>query len=85
MQSELKSGRPNKTQGKGIFLGEDRVEKAIQDFIVIPVIVLIGLYVTASIIDSMLHLNNETFKIIFTGVGGIGFFIYYFKRKMSEL
>lgn len=66
-------------------MGEDRVNKAITDFIVIPVIVLIGLYVTASVIDSMLHLNNETFKIIFTGVGGVPFFIYYFKRKMSEL
>lgn len=66
-------------------MGEDRVDKAIKDFIVIPIIVLIGLYVTATIIDSMLQLNNQTFKIIFTGVGGIGFFIYYFKRKMSEL
>ncbi len=66
-------------------MGEDRVDKAIKDFIVIPVIVLIGLYVTASVIDSMLQLNNETFKIIFTGVGGVPFFIYYFKRKMSEL
>jgi hypothetical protein len=66
-------------------LSEDRVDKAIKDFIVIPAIVLIGLYVTASIIDSMLQLNSQTFKIIFTGVGGIPFFIYYFKKKMSEL
>lgn len=66
-------------------MSEDRVDKAIKDFIVIPVIVLIGLYVTASVIDSMLQLNNETFRIIFTGVGGVPFFIYYFKRKMSEL
>ena len=69
----------------GTILGEDRVDKAIKDFIVIPIVVLIGLYVTAAIIDSFLHLNNETFKLIFTGVGGVGFFIYYFKRKMSEL
>jgi len=67
-------------------LREDgRIDKAITDFIVIPVIVLIGLYVTASIIDSFLHLNNETFKLIFTGVGSVGFFIVYFKKKMSEL
>jgi len=62
-----------------------KVDKVIEDFVVIPVIVLIGLYVTASVIDSMLHLNNETFKIIFTGVGGVSFFIYYFRGKMSEL
>ncbi|MDH5448927.1 MAG: hypothetical protein OEX01_08025 [Candidatus Bathyarchaeota archaeon] len=66
-------------------MGEDRVDKAIKDFIVIPVIVLIGFYVTAAIIDSFLHLNSETFKIIFTGVGGVGFFIVYLKRKMSGL
>jgi len=66
-------------------LGENRVEKAIKDFIVIPLIIVIGLYVIASIIDSMLQLNNETFSIIFAGLGGVGVFIYYFKRKMSEL
>jgi len=66
-------------------LGENRINKAIIDFIVIPAIILIGLYVTASIIDSMLQLNNQTFKTIFTGVGGIPSLIYYFKRKMSEL
>ncbi len=64
---------------------EDRVDEAVKDFIVIPAIVLIGLYVTASIIDSMLQLNNQTFRIIFTGVGGVPFFIYYFKKKMSKL
>jgi len=67
-----------------ISLGKSRVDKAVEDFIVIPAVVLIGLYVTAVIIDSMLQLNNQTFRIIFTGVGGIPFFIYYFRRKMSE-
>jgi len=66
-------------------LGEDRVDKAIKDFIVIPAVVLLGLYITASFVDAMLQLNNETFKIIFTGVGGVPSLIYYFKRKMSEL
>jgi len=66
-------------------LSEDRIGKAIADFIVIPAIVLIGLYVTAAIIDSMLQLNNETFKILFTAVGGVPALAYYFKRKMSEL
>ena len=63
---------------------ENRIDKAITDFIVIPAIILIGLYVTAAIIDSMLQLNNQTFRIIFTGIGGVPAFIYYFKKKMSE-
>lgn len=66
-------------------MSENRIDKAIADFIVIPAIVLIGLYVTAAIIDSMLQLNNETFKILFTAVGGVPALAYYFKRKMSEL
>jgi hypothetical protein len=64
---------------------QNRIDKAIADFIVIPAIVLIGLYVTATIIDALLQLNNQTFRIIFTGVGGVPFFIYYFRRKMSQL
>jgi len=70
---------------RDIAMPKSKVETAIEDFVVIPLIILIGLYATASVIDAMLHLNNETFKIIFSGVGGVGYFIYYFKRKMSEL
>ena len=66
-------------------MGEDRVDKAIKDFIVIPAIVLLGIYIAASLVDSMLQLNNETFKILFTLVGGVPALAYYFKRKMSEL
>lgn len=63
---------------------KSRVDKAIEDFIVIPFVVLIGIYITSVVIDSMLQLNNQTFKVIFTGVGGIPFVIYYFRRKISE-
>jgi hypothetical protein len=52
---------------------------------VIPIVILIGLYVTASIIDSFLQLNNETFKLVFAGIGGVGYFIYHFRRKLAEL
>jgi hypothetical protein len=65
--------------------GKTQVDKAIEDFILIPAVVLIGIYVTSALIDSMLQLNNETFRAIFTGVGGIAFFIYYFKKKMAGL
>lgn len=64
---------------------KSRVDKAIEDFIVIPLIVVIGIYVVASVIGSILGLNNEFVKWFFAAVGGIGYFIYYFKKKMSEL
>jgi ABC-type Fe3+-siderophore transport system permease subunit len=65
-------------------MGQTKIDRAIQDFIVLPVIVLVGIYVTASLIDSMLLINNETFRIIFTCIGGVPFFIYYFKRKLAQ-
>jgi uncharacterized membrane protein len=63
----------------------NRIDKAIADFIVIPAIVLIGIYVAASLVDAMLQLNNQTFRILFTAVGGVPALAYYFKRKMAEL
>jgi hypothetical protein len=64
---------------------EDRkINKAITDFIIIPMIVLIGLYITAALVDSMLQWNNQTFRTLFTLVGGIPALALYFKGKMSE-
>jgi uncharacterized membrane-anchored protein len=70
----------------GISLSENRVEKAIWDFIAIPVAVLLWLYVTASFVGSMLQLNIEAFEVIFIVVGGVPILIYYVKkvRKASE-
>jgi len=62
-------------------LSENKVEKAIWNFIAIPVTVLLWLYLTASLIDSMLQLNIEAFEVIFIVVGGVPILIYYFKRK----
>lgn len=62
----------------------NRVDRAIEDLIVIPLVVLLGIYITAAFIDSMLQINNVMFRVIFSGVGGVPFIIYYFKRKISE-
>ena len=64
---------------------EDKINKAIYEFIILPTIVLLGLYITAALIETMLGTPNSTFRILFAGVGGILFFISYFKRKMSKL
>jgi hypothetical protein len=66
-------------------LSEDsKTNKAIFDFIVLPMIVLIGLYIVAALIDSMLQWNNQTFRTLFTLVGGIPALALYFKSKMAE-
>ena len=66
-------------------MSDKRIDKAITDFIVIPMIVLLGIYIAASLVDSMLQLNNQTFKILFTAVGGVPALGIYFKKKLSEL
>jgi hypothetical protein len=60
-----------------------RVDKAIEDLIVIPVVIMFGLYITGAVVDSMLQ-TNFTFKILFAGVGSIPFLIYYYRKKISE-
>lgn len=65
-------------------MGKTKVDRAIEDFIVIPVIALLGIYIVALLVDSMLHVNNQTFVLIFTGVGGVPFLIVYFKKKIGQ-
>ena len=69
---------------RGDSLPKSRVDKAVEDFIAIPVVALLGIYIAALLVDSMLHVNNQTFVLIFTGVGGVPFLIIYFKKKIAE-
>ena len=69
----------------GDSLGENQVSKTIEDFIAIPLIILIGLYMVASAIVPFLHLDDQTFRIIFTLSGGIPSLTFFFKNKMRKL
>ena len=62
-----------------------QVSKAIEGFIAKPMIILIALYMLASAIDPLLHLNNQTFRIIFTLAGGFPTLIFFFKTKRRKL
>jgi len=66
----------------GDSLGENQVSKTIEDFIAIPLIILIGLYMVASAIVPFLHLDDQTFRIIFTLAGGIPSLTFFFKNKI---
>ena len=65
-------------------MGENEVSKAIEDFIAIPLIIIIGLYMVASAIVPFLQLDNQTFRIIFTLAGGIPTLIFFFKNKIRK-
>jgi len=65
-------------------LAKSRIDRAVEDFIAIPMVALLGIYIVSALIDSMLGINNETFKIVFTAIGGIPFIAYYFKKKIKQ-
>ncbi len=57
------------------------------NFIALSLMILIGFYLLACTIAPLVNLNNQTFRIIFTTVGGIPSILYYstfqtnYKRK----
>ena len=65
-------------------MGENEVGKTIEDFIAIPLIIIIGLYMVASAIVPFLHLDDQAFRIIFTLAGGIPTLTFFFKNKMRK-
>jgi len=47
------------------------------NFITLSLMILIGFYLLACTIAPLVNLNNQTFRIIFTTVGGIPSILYY--------
>jgi len=58
-------------------------DKLVFEYLRKPVIALVGMFVVGAIIDSFLHLTN-TFTVVFTGVGGVGLFVSYYKRLTNR-
>ena len=65
-------------------MGENQVGKTIEDFVAIPLIIIIGLYMVASAIVPFINLDNQNFSIIFTLSGGIPTLTFFFKNKMRK-
>jgi hypothetical protein len=71
---------------RGIAVSNTKVDNAIQDFIVIPLIVIIGIYVVASVLSSLFFgSDNQFVNGFFAAVGGVGYFVMYFRKKMAKL
>ena len=56
------------------------MNKTVRDFIVTPIVALIGIYVAGVFVKELFNLPNAI-QYLFHGVGGIGFLIYYFRKK----
>ena len=60
------------------------MDKTVRDFIVTPIVALIGIYVAGVFVKELFNLP-DAIQYLFHGVGGIGFLIYYFRKKIGEL
>ena len=63
---------------------EDKFQKLVLDSIVVPCVVLIGIFLAGVFVEELIGFPDAT-KYIFFGVGGIGFLVYYFRKKIGEL
>jgi len=64
-------------------LDEAQIIKAIYNFVAIPLIIIIGLYLVASAITPFLNLNNQAFRIIFTLAGGVPTLIFFLQKEKA--
>lgn len=62
----------------------NKINKIVQDFIIVPVVVLIGIYIAGVLVQDFFNLPSAV-KYLFHGVGGVGFLIIYFRNKIKEL
>jgi hypothetical protein len=61
-------------------------DELIQQLVVTPLILLVGIYVIASVICSLFFGGSNQFvNGFFCAVGGVGYFVKYFKEKMQKL
>jgi hypothetical protein len=49
-----------------------------------PLIILVSLYIIAIILQMFLKMNYDYFPILFTGIGGVPFLIFYYKREIQK-
>lgn len=52
-------------------------------FIVYPMLVLVGIFIVSALLQDFLKIHYEYFGVIFTGIGGVPYLIYYYKRELK--
>jgi|SRR3990167_98112 len=63
---------------------ENAMRALVFTFLAAPATILIGMFVVGAIIDSFLHQTQNTFSLIFLGVGGIPGVIAYYVREWKQ-
>ena len=52
-------------------------------FAVKPVTIILGIFIVSVILEAILNING-IFKWIFTGIGGVPYLIWYYKRELKK-
>ena len=82
--NKIKEKNYKDTTGIWDFLGEVQSSGSIVNFIAIPLIIIIGFYLVACTIAPVVDLNTQTFRVIFTLVGGIPSILFYSKSMTND-
>jgi len=65
-------------------VGESQLNDAVENFVAIPIIILIGIYMIANSVAPFLNLNSLTFKIVFTISSGIPSLALFYMQKLNK-
>lgn len=63
---------------------EDTVRYYGFNLVVYPAILCFGIYLTGAFIEILFNLELGVAKQIFAGIGGVGYFVWYFKNKLKK-
>jgi hypothetical protein len=64
-------------------LRESKVERLLRKAIIVPAVVLIGMYIAGALIDGWLKTTN-TFSVILAVAGGVPAIGFYFKKLLEN-
>jgi hypothetical protein len=63
---------------------EKQTNNAFENFVAIPLIILIAIYMIASAIDPILNLNSPIFRVVFTTSAGIPSLTLFIKKQLDN-
>lgn len=62
----------------------DPVAKAVQRFIILPIILIFGIYLVGTFAEAFFGISAAATRI-FLGVGGVGFLVYYYRDWIKRI
>ena len=63
---------------------KDPVVKAVERFIILPIILIFGIYLVGTFVEAFFGISAAATRI-FVGIGGVGFLVYYYRDWIKRL